>query len=93
MLFESLNFINDFNNFENDMILNSLKTKTLVFTFSVNPTLHMCGYAFETVDSYKDLGIIIDKWNYHADAKLVSSRRAFYRLESSVRFNNDSNVK
>ena len=76
--FESLNFNNDLThlrqwNLENSMILNSLKTKALVFTCSVKPTLFLCGKAIETVDSYKNLGMIIDEkfnWNKYADPSL-----------------------
>ena len=101
MLFESMNFNNDPTrlqqwNLENGMILSSLKTKALVLSCSVKPTLFLYGNAIETVDSHKDLVIILDKkfkWNKHADAKLVSSRRVFYCLKSSIPFNTDSNVK
>ena len=62
MLFESLVFNNDLTrlqqwNFESGMILNSLKTKVLVFSGSMKPTLFLCGNVIETVESYKDLGL------------------------------------
>ena len=89
MLFESLNFDNDLTqlqhwNLEIGMTLNRLKTKVLVISCSVTPTLFICDNGIETVESYKDRAIIIDKefkWNKHSDAKLVSSRRVFYCLK------------
>ena len=66
MLFDSLNFDNDLTqlqhwNLEIGMILNSLKLKVLVLSCSVTPTLILCDEGIETVESYKDLVIIIDK--------------------------------
>ena len=67
-----------------------------MFSCSVKPNQFLYGNVIVSVESYKDLEIIFDKkfkCNRHADAQLVSSRRAFYRLFCSVPFFTDSNVK
>ena len=72
-------------------VIISPKTKALVFTSSMKPTLFLCHNIIDTNDSYEDRGIIVNK--KLNDAKFVYSRRALGCLKCAILFNTERNSK